>query len=107
MSFVYLGLAILFEVLGTTFMKLSDGLTKPGPAIGMLVFYGIGFLFLALSLKRLEVSAVYAIWSGVGTALIALIGVLLFKESLTAIKLVSLTLIVFGVIGLNLAGTAQ
>ena len=107
MSFVYLGLAIFFEVLGTTFMKLSEGLTRPGPTVGMALFYGTAFIFLALSLKRLEVSSVYAIWSGAGTALIAVIGVLLFQESLNAVKLVSIALIVVGVIGLNLAGTAQ
>lgn len=55
-------------------------------------------------LKRMDVSIVYAIWSGMGTALIAIIGILWFKEPVTAIKIISLTLIIFGVIGLNLGG---
>jgi small multidrug resistance pump len=90
------------EVIGTTNMKLSDGFTKTLPSILMFVFYGFSFAFLTLALKKIDLSLSYAIWSGVGTALIAAIGVLYFKEPVTAIKLVSIGLIVIGVVGLAL-----
>jgi len=101
-AFFYLMLAIVFEVAGTTSMKLSNGFTQFTPSIFIFVFYFLAFIFLTLSLKRLEVSTAYAIWSGVGTLLIAFIGVLFFKEPLTIIKILSLALIIIGVIGLRL-----
>jgi len=72
------------------------------PSILMVVFYIICFAFMTLALKKLDVSITYAIWSGVGTALIAAIGVLYFKEPVTAIKIGSIALIVIGVVGLAL-----
>ena len=102
MSWVYLILAIIMEVIGTTNMKLSEGFTKTLPSILMFVFYVFSFAFLTLALKKIDLSLTYAIWSGVGTALIATIGFLYFKEPVTAIKLVSIGLIVIGVVGLAL-----
>jgi len=102
MSWIYLMLAIIMEVIGTTNMKLSQGFTKTLPSILVFVFYIISFAFLTLALKKLDISITYAIWSGVGTALIAAIGVLYFKEPLTAIKIGSIALIVMGVVGLAL-----
>jgi small multidrug resistance pump len=90
------------EVIGTTNMKLSQGFTKTVPSVLMFVFYGFSFAFLTLALKKIDLSLSYAIWSGVGTALIATIGVLYFKEPVTAIKIVSIGLIVIGVVGLAL-----
>jgi small multidrug resistance pump len=90
------------EVIGTTNMKLSEGFTKTLPSILMFVFYVFSFAFLTLALKKIDLSLTYAIWSGVGTALIATIGFLYFKEPVTAIKLVSIGLIVIGVVGLAL-----
>ena len=104
MTWLYLILAILLEVSGTTCMKLSQGFTKVVPSILLFVFYTLSFSMLTLALKRIDVSIAYAVWSGVGTALIATIGVLWFKEPATAVKLVSLGLIILGVIGLNLSG---
>ena len=71
---------------------------------GLLLFYGLSFVGLTLALKRIDVSVAYAIWSGLGTALIAVIGVTYFHESVTPVKLGSLALIILGVIGLNLGG---
>jgi small multidrug resistance pump len=105
-SWFLLFAAIAFEVMGTTSMKLSRGFTRLIPSISIFVCYGISFVFTTFALKRLDVSTVYAVWSGVGTALVALIGWLWFKEPLTALKIVSLGLIVLGVIGLNLSGGA-
>jgi small multidrug resistance pump len=102
MSWIYLIIAIITEVIGTTNMKLSQGFTKVVPSILMVVFYIICFAFMNLALKKLDVSITYAIWSGVGTALIAAIGILYFKEPATAIKIGSIALIVIGVVGLAL-----
>ena len=107
MMWLYLALAILFEVTGTTCMKLSEGFTKLVPSILLFVFYSLSFRMLTLALKRIDVSVAYAVWSGMGTALIATIGVLWFKEPITALKLISLALIIGGVVGLNLSGGAH
>lgn len=104
MAWVFLVLAILAETAGTVNMKLAEGFTKPGPLVMVAVFYTISIGFLILALKRLDISVAYAVWSGVGTAFIAAVGILWFQEPVTAIKLLSLALIVVGVVGLNLAG---
>jgi small multidrug resistance pump len=100
-SWIYLVIAILFEVSGTTCMKLSEGFTKVVPSILIFVFYGICFTFLTLALKRLEVSVAYAVWAGLGTVLIASIGIIWFREPVTLIKFLSTAVIIIGVIGLN------
>jgi small multidrug resistance pump len=107
MQWIYLVLAILLEVSGTTCMKLSESFTKIVPSILLFVFYTLSFGMLTMALKKFDVSVAYAVWSGMGTALIATIGVLWFKEPLTALKLVSLALIIVGVVGLNLGGGAH
>ncbi len=96
-------IAIILEVSGTICMKLSDGFTKPGPVIGMLIFYGLGLSLLAWTLKTIDVSVAYAVWSGLGTALIAIIGIYWFKEPSNWMKSMSIVLIILGVIGLNLS----
>ena len=103
-AWIYLSIAIVLEVIGTSFLKLSEGFTKLIPSIVVISCYAGAFFLLALSLKKIEVGAAYAIWSGVGTALIALIGILYFNESVSLLKIISLSLIVIGVIGLNMAG---
>ena len=104
MSWLYLVLAIVLEVSGTTAMKLSQGFTKMLPSVLMFVCYGLSLSALTLALKRIEVSVAYAVWSGLGTALIATVGVLWLKEPLDSLKVISLMLIIMGVIGLNLSG---
>ncbi|MBI5815976.1 MAG: multidrug efflux SMR transporter [Nitrospinae bacterium] len=103
-SWIYLVVAILMEVSGTTCMKLSDGFQKPIPSILLFVFYGLSFGALAMTLKKMEVGVAYAVWSGLGTALIAMIGILWFGEAATWLKAVSLLLIIVGVAGLNMGG---
>lgn len=98
-----LALAIGFEIAGTTAMKLSDGLSRPGPAAAMFICYVLAFSALARALKYLEVGMAYAIWSAVGTAVIAAIGVAWFGESWSVLKGLSLGLIVLGVVGLNMS----
>ena len=107
MAWLILFAAIILEVTGTTNMKLSHGLTKPIPSILVFVFYGLSLAGLALVLKRIDVSIAYAVWSGLGTALIAVVGLIVFNEPLGAIKVLSLALIIAGVVGLNLFGSAH
>lgn len=95
--------AIFFEVLGTTSLKLSHGFTKLMPTIGIFVFYGIGLFLMTLTLKKFDLGLVYAIWSGVGTALVALIGIAFFDDLASFPRLVSIGLIVIGVLGLHLS----
>jgi small multidrug resistance pump len=101
---VLLSLAIVTEVLGTIALRFSDGFTRPLPSVVMLAGYGLSFWLLSLILRDLPVGFVYAVWSAVGTALIAAIGILAFGEAANALKFASLALIVAGVVGLNLAG---
>ncbi|MDX8405161.1 MAG: multidrug efflux SMR transporter [Mariprofundus sp.] len=104
MAWIWLGLAIVLEVGGTVCMKLSEGFERWLPAVVMLVLYIASFSALALALKRIELGTAYAIWAGIGTALIALIGIVIFKEAATAMKMVAITLIISGVVLLHLSG---
>lgn len=85
-------------------MKLSKGFTNLVPSILLFAFYLASFVALTFALRRIDVSLAYAVWSGVGTALIATIGVLYFREPVTAFKLISVAFIIAGVFGLNLSG---
>lgn len=106
-AFLLLSLAILSEVGATLALRMSDGFSRPMPSAIVVVGYGISFWFLALALKDIPVSLTYAIWSGVGTALVAIAGVLAFGETMNAMKLASLAVIVLGVAGLSAAGGAH
>jgi small multidrug resistance pump len=101
---IYLLFAILSEVVGTTMMKASHGLTRLVPSVLMFVMYGISFVLMALALKKIEVSIVYAIWSGLGTALIAAIGIYWFQETVSVPKLAGIGLVIVGVVLLNIHG---
>lgn len=102
MHWVLLLLAIVAEVAGTISMKLSAGFSKAFPSILLIVFYILSLSLLNFSLKGIEVSVAYAIWSGVGTALVVMIGVFFFSEQFTFLKIFSIVLIILGVVGLNL-----
>lgn len=102
MSWLYLFVAILLEVSGTIAMKLSEGFTRMAPLVTMFICYGFGLTALTFALRKIELSIAYAIWSGIGTALIGIIGIIWFKESVTVLKVISIILIIVGVIGLNL-----
>ncbi|HMK45105.1 MAG TPA: multidrug efflux SMR transporter [Methanocella sp.] len=106
-NWLYLLGAIIFEVLGTTSMKLSDGFSKLIPSAAILGFYLLSLGLLTLALKKIDVSIAYAIWSAIGTAMITCIGIFYFKEPATTLKLASISLIIAGVVGLNLAGGAH
>ena len=104
MPWILLFVAILLEVAGITSMKLSRGFAEMIPSIAVPVFYVLSAAAVILALKRLDLSVTYAIWSGVGTALAAMIGISYFREPLTLFKIASLALVVLGVVGLSLAG---
>jgi len=106
MSWILLVTAIVMEVCGTTCLKLSEGFTKWVPSVLIFVFYGVSFTLMTYAVKKLDLSLAYAIWSGIGTLLIALIGIFWFKEHFTLLKVVSMALIIAGAVGLNLSGSA-
>jgi small multidrug resistance pump len=103
----YLLLAILAEVTGTICVKLSQGFTRLVSSVLIFVFYGLSLGFLGLALKKVDLSLAYAVWSGLGIAFIASVGILYFREPVTIMKMASLALIVAGVVGLNVAGEAR
>jgi len=103
---IMLTIAILLELSGTTCLKLSHGFTRLLPSVGVVFFYLGSFYLMAQSLKTLEVGIVYAIWSGVGTALIAVVGILAFGESVTAFKILGLLLIIGGTFLLRITSSS-
>ena len=103
-GYLYLAISIITEVFGTAMLKLSEGFTVPLPAIGVAVAYGLSFYCLSLCLKTVPLSLAYAIWSGIGTALTALLGVLVWGELFGALKIAGLILIIGGVTLLNSNG---
>ncbi|MGB5098336.1 MAG: multidrug efflux SMR transporter [Porticoccaceae bacterium] len=97
MHWWYLALAIVAEVVATSALKTAAGFTRPLPSLLVVLGYGMAFYCLSLSLKVVPVGVAYAIWSGVGTALIAVIGWLWFGQTLDFAALIGLALIVAGV----------
>ena len=102
MTFVLLAVAIAFEVLATSALKLTDGFTRLWPSLVTIVGYSLAFYFLSLTLRTLPVGIVYAIWAGVGVVLVALIGWLVFRQPLDAWGILGIALIIAGVLILNL-----
>ena len=98
---LYLGVAIVSEVVATSALKAAEGFTRPLPSLVVAVGYGIAFYCLSVVLRTLPVGVTYAIWSGVGVALVALVGWLVYGQSLDLAAVIGLTLIVAGVIVLN------
>lgn len=107
MSWVYLALAILFEVCGTLLMKMSNGLAHISYTLIMFVCYIASLTMLSFALKKIDIGTAYAIWSGAGIVLIVTFGILFFKEPISLLKIIFISLIVIGAIGLNLFGTAR
>ncbi len=102
-AWIYLTLAIVLEVAGTISMKLSDGFTKLTPSIALGIFYILSITALTFALKKIDVSMAYAIWAGIGTALISIIGILYFKEPMNLLKVVGVVFIIVGVVALHLS----
>lgn len=102
-----LAIAIAAELAATTALKLSDGFTRLLPSVVVGVGYLVSFYMLSQVLRTQEVGTVYAIWSGAGLAIIALIGVVFLGESVSAFKVAGLLAIVAGIVMLNLSPTAR
>ncbi|MEK2688867.1 DMT family transporter [Bdellovibrio sp. GT3] len=104
MPYAYLAAAIIFEILGTIGMKYADGFTRLIPSVLMVLCFAISFFCITFALKTLPVSVVYAIWAGVGTAIMAVLGLVMFNEPLPMQKVLATSLIVLGVVMLNFSG---
>jgi small multidrug resistance pump len=100
-------LSIALEVCGTVCMKLSQGMSRPLPVLGLVLFYLSAFALMSISLKSLEIGTVYAIWAAAGTALIAIMGILFFSESFPWGKIVGLILVITGVVLLKVSNSGN
>ena len=101
MNWLFLSIAIVAEVIGTSALKAADGFTRLGPSLVVAVGYGISFYFLSLALRGIPVGVAYAVWSGVGIVLISVIGWLAYGQSLDGPAALGIALIVAGVVVLN------
>ena len=99
MSWLLLLGAILSEVAGTLSLRASDGFTRPGPVLGVVVGYGVSFYLLSVVLRDLPLGLAYAAWAALGTALIAVIGIAAFGEPASAVRLACIAIVILGVVG--------
>ena len=102
MSWLYLFLAIVFETVSTTLLKLSNGISVILPSIGTVVGYILCFYFLSLAFKTIDISIAYAVWGAVGIVLITLIGIFFFHENVSFLKILFIALIIISTVGLRL-----
>jgi small multidrug resistance pump len=91
----------MFETMGTVYLKLSGRFSKIVPSIMVFVFYGLGFILLIKAVEKIDISTVYAIWSGLGIVMVSIIRFLYFKETVNIVKVVCIVLIIVGVVGLR------
>jgi small multidrug resistance pump len=106
-SWVILFFAIVFEVAGTLTLKFTEGMTKLWPTVLMFAFYLVSLFGLSVAVSKIPVGTAYAVWSGVGTLMVAVLGVFWLKEEVTVLRSASMLLIVIGVAGLYLTGSHQ
>jgi small multidrug resistance pump len=104
MPYVLQAAAIAAEVAGTTAMEYSEGFSRLWPSLITLAGYAVAFTLLARALMSMSVGTAYAIWSGVGTAAVAAIGMVFMGEAANAARLAGIVLIIAGVALLNLGG---
>lgn len=102
MGYVYLAIAIVAEVIGTSAMQASEGFTKPLPSLVVVVGYGFAFYFLSLVLKTIPMGVAYAIWAGLGIVLIGIVGAVVYKQMPDIPAMIGMGLIVSGVVVINL-----
>ncbi|MCL4675523.1 MAG: QacE family quaternary ammonium compound efflux SMR transporter [Pararhodobacter sp.] len=106
MHWLILAAAILFETIGTTALKASDGFTRLGPSVVSIATYMVSFWLLALVLRTIPVGIAYAIWSGLGICLISIIGYFAFNQRLDTPAMIGLGMIVAGIAVINLFSAA-
>ncbi|MGW6201112.1 DMT family transporter [Kribbella sp. NPDC055110] len=104
MAWIILLAAAAFEIAFALSLKPSEGFSRLWPTLGVLVFGVISVVLLAKTLDRLPVGTAYAIWTGIGSVGVVILGVVLFHEPITPMRLACIALIVTGVVGLRLAG---
>ncbi|WP_272482989.1 DMT family transporter [Paenibacillus agilis] len=97
----FLSISIISEAVGTVMLKLSNGFTAIYPTLGFAICYLTAFTFLSFSLKTIPLSSAYATWSGIGTALAVVLGIIFFQEEISMLKIVALLLVVVGIMMLN------
>lgn len=102
LNYLWLAAAICSEVFATSSLKSSNGFSRPGPSLAVVVGYGVAFFCLSQTLKTIPVGVAYAIWSGIGTALIALVGFIVYKQTLDRAAVIGMGLIIAGVLVMNL-----
>jgi len=102
MAFVYLALAIIAEVIGTSALKATEGFTRPGPTLVVVIGYGIAFYLLSLVLRTLPVGVAYAIWAGMGIVLVTLVALLVYGQRPDPPAVLGIALIVTGVVVIQL-----
>ena len=107
MPYLFLALAIGSELIATTLLKYTEGFTKLWFTLGCLAGYGFAFFMLALAVRDIPVGVAYVLWSGLGTAAIVAIGAVFLGEPITLVKVVGISLIVAGVLVLNLGGASH
>ncbi|WP_420549653.1 DMT family transporter [Curvivirga sp.] len=100
-GWIYLALGIVTEVAGTFCMKLSHGFTKLVPSVLFIVFFAIALSLINLSMKTIDMSIAYAIWSGVGIAILTILGIVFLGEPVSTLRLLFIGMIVVGVVGLH------
>jgi len=103
--YLFLALAIASEIFGTSMLKASEGFSKLYPSLATIAAFSLAFYSLSLSLQQIPLGVAYAIWSGVGTALTAVIGIVVWKETASLATAIGIALIIAGVIVLNLKGS--
>jgi small multidrug resistance pump len=106
-SWLILFAAILCEIAGTLMLKFTEGMTKLWPTVIMLAFYLASLAGLSKAVERIPVGIAYAVWSGVGTLMVAIGGVIWFKETVTPLRVVSTLLLVIGVAGLYVSSNSH
>ncbi len=106
MHWLYLGLAVLFETIGTTALQASRQFTRLGPSIVMVASYAMSFYLLALVFRVMPVGVVYAIWSGLGICFIAVIAYFLFDQKLDLAATIGIAMIIGGIAVINLFSNA-
>mgnify|MGYP001426382313 FL=1 len=106
-KWIFLTLAIISEVIGTSFLKSTEGFTKLLPSIIVLAGYCAAFYFLSLTLDSIPIGMAYAIWSGVGIAAITVVSVVFFEQKLDFAAVVGMGLIIAGVVVLRLYSEAS
>ena len=105
-AYVYLAFAIIFEVIGTTFLVKSEQFTRLIPTLIMAVLYAISFYLLTITIKTIPIGIAYALWGGLGIVLTSLVALFFFKQALDTAAVIGIAMIVGGVVVMNLLSSS-